>query len=378
VLREVKLAASIGGTADGFEPYAGLFGDGDPLHARGEAPLIVYTSGTTGFPKGVEAVPKPPLKPSPSDAEVMLINMPMHHAAAPNQLNRARFNGWTVVLQRRFDPEEALRLIERHRVTQWAAVPTMYRRLFALPREVLGAYDVSSLRQMTTGGGPTPDELKAQIVAHFGPKVAENYGATETGMITHLPADKLLQRPGSCGRANPGVEIEIRNDQGEILPPGEVGIIWARTPTTIRGYLNRDAEDRLDTRGFFKVGDLGRLDDEGYLYLTDRAIDLIVSGGVNIYPAEIEAVLMKHPAVLDAAVIGAPNQEFGEEVWAYVELKPGARADSEGLRDACCDLASYKRPRRIEIVEALPRNTMGKLLKRELRAPLWAARERAI
>jgi long-chain acyl-CoA synthetase len=378
----LKLAVSLDAAAPGFVGFDALFRDGPALIAEGDPPLIVYTSGTTGLPKGVEAARRPPMKLSSSRNDVMLINMPMHHASAPNQLIRARANNWTVVLQRRFDAVEALDLIERHKVSQWAGVPTMFKRIVALPADELARRDMSALRAMSIGGGPTPWVLKEQIIAVFGPgKLAENYGATEVGMITNLPAHMQEAKRGSCGKLYAGVEVEIRDEAGDLVPTGEVGIIWCRTPTTISAYLNQGtmASDRRDDRGFFKVGDLGRFDEDGFLYLTDRAIDMIVSGGVNIYPAEIEACLLQHPAVQDAAVVGGPDEEFGEEVLAYIELKPGRVATPDDLARHCkTELASYKRPRRIEIVADLPRNTMGKLLKSELRAPLWAGRDRAI
>lgn len=378
----LKLVSSVDAEADGFVPFSDLSIDGPELESAGDPPLIVYTSGTTGLPKGVESPKRPEPKPSSQEDDIALINMPMHHASAPNQLIRYRVNGWTTILQQRFDPEGVLALIDKYKVTQWGGVPTMFKRIFGLPKEVRDRYDVSSLRMISTGGGPSPFSLKLQMIEYFGPgKILENYGATEVGMMTHLPPEMQEKKPGSCGKANANVELEIRDEEGNVLPTGEVGIIWARTPTTIAKYLNKDplTEDRRDAEGFFKVGDLGRFDEDGYLYLTDRAIDMIVSGGVNIYPAEIEAVMIRHPAVQDVAVVGGPNDEYGEEVIAYVELKPGEAATPDELAEFCkAELASYKRPRKIELIDELPRNTMGKLLKRDLRAPLWEGRERAI
>jgi long-chain acyl-CoA synthetase len=231
------------------------------------------------------------------------------------------------------------------------------------------------------GAAPVPYSLKEWIIAHFGPVLGEGYGATETGMLTALAPEMQTLKPGSSGLPHAHVHIAIRDDRGEDLPAGEEGEIWVKTPMVIKGYLNAQPldGDTLDARGYFRTGDVGRLDADGYLFITDRAKDMIVSGGVNIYPAEIEAAIIRHPAVQDVAVIGVPDEEFGEQVKAFCELKPGHAADEAEILAYCRDiLASYKRPRSIHIVAELPRNTMGKLLKRELRDPYWKGRERNV
>ena len=200
-------------------------------------------------------------------------------------------------------------------------------------------------------------------------------------MLTTLSPEMQRLKPGSSGQPYRHVAIAIRNGDGEALPAGAEGEIWVRTPVVIGQYLNGAplGPDTLDADGFFRTGDVGRLDEDGYLFITDRAKDMIVSGGVNIYPAEIEAALLTHPAVQDAAVIGVPNEEFGEEVKAFLELKSGRAASEAEILAHCAEqLASYKRPRTLEIVAELPRNTMGKLLKRELRDPYWKGRERNV
>jgi long-chain acyl-CoA synthetase len=232
------------------------------------------------------------------------------------------------------------------------------------------------------GAAPVPYSLKTWIFETFGENVlSEGYGATETGMLTRLPAHMQRAKPGSSGLPHKHVEIEIRDDVGKALAAGEVGEIWVKTPVTIGRYLNgKDLDtDTLDKRGFFRTGDVGKLDDEGYLFITDRAKDMIISGGVNIYPAEIEAAILLHPAVQDVAVIGIPDDEFGEQVKAFCELKPHRTTNEAELLDHCrTHLASYKRPKSIEFMSELPRNTMGKLLKRELRQPYWKNRERNV
>lgn len=368
---------------------------GERLLSAAEPKLLIYTSGTTGLPKGVTVGQgnvdaqtvreyRESMDPSPSGADdgVQLVTMPMHHASGPNQMWAAVRKGRQIVLLRRFEPEAALALMEQHRVTQWAAVPTMFKRIAALPGEVVKRYDLSSVKRVSVGAAPVPYALKLWILEHFGRlSLQENYGSTETSMVSSLPPEMQEKKPGSSGKPFRHVSIEVRSPEGALLPAGEVGELWIKTPLTIRHYLNAPplGADVLDARGFFRVGDVGYLDDDGYLFITDRAKDMVISGGVNIYPAEIEAVFMQHPAVQDVAVIGIPDDEFGEQVLAFCQLKPGRQAGSDELQaHAARQLASYKRPRRIEIVDDLPRNTMGKVLKRELRAPYWQGKERQV
>ncbi len=393
----IKLAASIDAQAPGFVSYAELIAEpGEKLFAKGNPPLIIYTSGTTGLPKGVTmGVPasedalkeimeyqksvgegRPQLK-----GDVMLVTMPMHHGAGPGIVWGAQRQGNKMVMLRRFDPEETLKLIDRERVTYWTGVPTMFKRLAGLPEETIAKYNVSSIRALGVGAAPVPYSLKEWVIAHFGEVLSEGYGATETGMITALQPDMQKKKPGSSGLPHRHVTISIRSEDGDELPAGEAGEIWVKTPVVIRQYLNGKTlgEDTVDKNGFFRTGDVGKVDSDGYLFITDRAKDMIVSGGVNIYPAEIEAAILTHPAVQDVAVIGIPDDEFGEQVKAFCELKPGRAAEAADILEHCQGtLASYKRPRSIDIVKELPRNTMGKLLKRELRDPYWKGRERNV
>jgi long-chain acyl-CoA synthetase len=281
---------------------------------------------------------------------------------------------------RKFDAEESLRWIERYGITVSFMVPTMLNRIVNLPPEVRARYDLSSMRIISKGASVCPVELKRRVKELFGPCLYESYGSTETGLVTLLTPEDQQRRADSCGRLLDGVDVRIVDDDGRVLPRGAVGQIFIRSPMMITAYLGEGAlgED-VAQDGYFTAGDVGRLDDEGFLYIMDRKKDMIISGGVNIYPAEIETVLREHPAVLDAAVFGVPNSDWGEEVKAVCEPLPGRPVtEPELLAFVAERLADFKRPRTIEFVEELPRNAAGKVLKRELRRPYWADAGRVI
>lgn len=395
----LSLAVSIDAAHPAFTEYADLIAAPAATVARysqAEPRLLIYTSGTTGVPKGVamgqgEGADPAVLREYRESIEaaagvgevaVQLITMPMHHASGPSQVWGAIRKGRQVVLMRRYEPEAALRAIQDHRVGIWAGVPTMFKRMAGLPAETLQRYDLSSIRRVSVGAAPVPYALKLWMLDTFGRhSLQENYGATEVGMVCALAPDMQERKPGSSGKLFRHAQVEVRDPQGGRLPPGQVGELWVKTPTTISRYLNTDAMDRdtLDARGFFRVGDAGYLDDEDYLFITDRVKDMIIAGGVNIYPAEIEAALMRHGAIEDVAVIGIPDDDFGEQVLAFCQLKPDRMAHAAELMAHCAEhLASYKRPRRFEFVADLPRNGMGKVLKRELRDPYWTGKERKV
>jgi long-chain acyl-CoA synthetase len=397
---ELKLVMTMqSARADGVVRYGDFLAAGspEPRIAAGPAPIVIYTSGTTGKPKGVVPDPKKLVERAREVAEYLydvatsvpmergarvLLTMPLHHGAGPAIARGCHSTGGSLYLLRKFDAEEALRIIAEHRITNWTGVPTMILRIAALSEQVRRRYDVSSLEALQVGAAPVSYALKEWIISNFGEgRLYEGYGATETGMVSVMPPGMQRAKPGSCGRLYRHVQVKIVDEHNHELPPGATGEILVRTPVTIDRYLNRDplGPDTYDREGFFRVGDMGRLDADGYLYITDRKKDMIIAGGVNIYPAEIEAVLVKHPAIRDAAVIGVPHPELGEQVKAICEPVPGARVSAQEVIDfSAAELAPYKRPRSVDFVDELPRNPTGKVLKNELRARYWEGAGRRI
>jgi fatty-acyl-CoA synthase len=277
--------------------------------------------------------------------------------------------GATSVLMNHFEPEAALALIERERITCTLMVPTMLVRITALPAEVRRRYDTSSLRWVMSGAAPLPTETARVFQQQFGAKLWNFYGSTETGIVTLAgPADHVA-RPGTVGRPVRGNEIRLLDDAGHEVPPGSIGELYVRNSMLIGGYhKNRDATDKSMRDGFFSVGDLARVDADGYYYMESRKHDMVISGGVNIYPREIEDHLCTHPAILDVAVVGVPDPEWGETLRAYVVVRSGHALTATEVADYCRrDLADYKRPRQVVFLDELPRNPTGKILKRELR-----------
>ena len=390
---EVRLA--VGGAIRSFESYDEVVGKESPEDLADPVlgSRMLYTSGTTGRPKGVYhkvTSPSPLLallertgRFRPGE-DLSLCTGPLYHAA-PLVLNlRVPIAaGIGVCLMDRWDPEEALRLIERHGITHTHMVPTMFHRLLSLPDETRRRYDVSSLRFVLHGAAPCPVDVKRSMIEWFGPVVHEYYAATEGGG-TFITAEEWLEKPGSVGRPNPGSVIEIRGEAGRSLPAGEVGTIFFRAPEVGRFEYYKDPEKTGSAyRGdFFTLGDLGYFDEDGYLFLSGRSAEVIISGGVNIYPAEIDAVLLRHPAVADVATVGVPDAEWGEQVKAVVQTRAGIEPSEELARellDLCrAHLAHYKSPRSVDFVAELPRHDTGKIYRRKVRERYWADRTRSI
>ncbi len=280
----------------------------------------------------------------------------------------------------RFDAERAIELIARHRVTTTFMAPILLRRILDLPDEVRSRHDVSSMRALIVAAAPFPADLKRRAVEYFGPSVFEFYGASETGLVTLIGPDDLLRKPDSCGRVLPGVEVRLLGEDGEEVPEGRPGELWTRSLGGSAEYFNNaEATERSSRDGFFTVGDIAWRDAEGFIHICDRKVDMVISGGVNIYPAEIEAVLAGHPAVEDVAVIGVPDEEWGEALLAVLRLRAGAAATDTELIEHCRGaLAGYKVPRTFVRVDDFPRDAAGKVLKRLLREPYWAATGRRV
>ena len=377
----------VDGAAPGFAPYEaaiGAFSDA-PLFGEEEGSAMIYSSGTTGRPKGIQR----PLthlasgstlfgvSPTVADAygltgeSVALITAPLYHSSGLTRLMMCLGLGASVVVMERFEAQGALDAIERYRITHSLWVPTMFIRLLRLPERQRKGADIGSMIGATLGSGPCSVSVKEAMIAWWGPIITETYGGTEGNGMTSISSAEALDHPGSVGRPVFG-EIHILDDDGKEVSTGESGIVYfsGGRPFEYHNDPVKTASAYVKD-GWSTLGDVGHLDAEGYLYLTDRAADLIVSGGVNIYPREVEETLSQHPAVDDVAVIGVPNEEFSEEVKAIVVPAPAWPTDDlpRQLIDFCRErLAHYKCPRSVDLVEALPRHRTGKLLKRELRA----------
>jgi fatty-acyl-CoA synthase len=382
--KEVQLAReqciAIGGAA-GYRSYDELLASGDPLEpakGTGLGGVMIYTSGTTGRSKGatrdfrkmglepiLNFIKQFPLKRD----ERHLVVCPLYHSAAPAFVSMVMSVGGCCVILPHFDAERVLRTIERERITSSLMVPTMYARLMALPPETLRKYDTSSLKWLMSGAAPLPTDLARKVEDAFGPILYNFYGATETGLVTIALPGEHTARPGTIGRAIAGNDIKLLGPDVQEVPVGQVGEVYVKNAMLMDGYFgNQKATEDASRQGMISVGDLAWCDADGYYYLADRKTDMVISGGVNIYPWEIEQRLHEHPAVFEAAVVGVPDAEWGESLAAFVVLHTGKSCDAEELREWVRKaLADYKRPRYVHFMEALPRNPTGKILKRELK-----------
>jgi long-chain acyl-CoA synthetase len=408
---EVGLGAdrcfAVGGAIEGFSAFSQLLEGHSPegLEERSAGAVMNYTSGTTGNPKGVKRALAPKeVEPDliftmmtgflamfgiqAEDDNVHICGSPLYHTAVLVHSTSALHFGHAVVLMDKWAPEEMLRLIDRYKCTTSHMVPTQFHRLLQLPEEVRNRYDCSSTRTMIHAAAPCPPEVKRRMLDWWGDSIYEYYAATEGGGTIVTP-QQWRERPGTVGTAWTNAEIRIFDDDGKQLPTGEQGNVYMLLGETgkfeYKGDAAKTRKNRLETedgKTFFSVGDIGYLDEGGFLFLCDRKIDMIISGGANIYPAEIENVFLTHPKVGDVAVFGIPNEDWGEEIKAVVEPGPGAApgdALTTELMQFCEEkLARFKIPKSIDYTDAMPRDPNGKLYKRKLRDPYWEGQERSI
>ena len=352
-------------------------------------PFLHYTSGTTGRPKGAQTPPTMfaggktiaehmdlvQNNPRLGEKGVSMVVSPLYHTGPLGSV-RAVAAGFSLVILGRFNAENVLQAIDEHKVNTTLMVPTHFSRLLALPAETRAKYDISSMALISHTGAACPIEVKRSMIEWFGPVFFEAYGATEAGSTNAISSEEWLAHEGSVGKTLPPFECLILDDANKPLPAGESGQIYFKD-TTGRGIIyHNDAEKTAAAHlepGVFTLGEIGHLDEEGYLYITDRSSDMVVSGGVNIYPAETEQVLIEHDAIADCAVIGVPNKEMGEELKALIVLAEKTQQPSTDELDSFCrdQLAGFKCPRSYEFVDDIGRTTMGKVNKRKLRAPYW-------
>jgi long-chain acyl-CoA synthetase len=375
-----------------FVDYAAAVADrpATPIADEALGTAMLYSSGTTGRPKGIlRPLPEtPPSQPLPlftfldklwryRDGLTYLSPAPLYHSAPQAAVALTIRRGGTVIVMEHFDPEQYLSLIPRHRVTHTQLVPTMFSRMLKLPEATRRAHDLSSLEIAIHAAAPCPVQVKEQMIAWWGPIIHEYYGATEGLGFTACDTPEWLAHRGTVGRVLLG-DLHILGDDMQPVPKGTPGEIWFRTATPFV-YFNdpeRTAESRSPDGTMSTVGDVGYVDDDGFLYLTDRSTFMIISGGVNIYPQECENLLITHPKVADAAVFGVPNADLGEEVKAVVQPMPGTDPDPalEAELIAFCQahLAKVKCPRSVDFIDAMPRLPTGKLYKKPLREKYWA------
>jgi long-chain acyl-CoA synthetase len=390
---------SADGPIRGFRPLAELKA-GQPTTApddRTAGASMTYTSGTTGKPRGVFR-PLVPASPDvvatqqamflalfgimPGSPGVHIVGAPLYHTAVLNFATNHLHLGHTIVLMDKWDPEEMLQLIEKRRVTSSHMVPTQFNRLLKLPDDVKRKYDLSSLSHIIHSAAPCPVDTKRKMIEWWGNCIFEYYAASEGGGTLVTPSE-WMKKPGTVGKAWPISTIRILDDQHQPVAAGTPGTVWIRMGEHKFEY-HKDQKKTGDAwrDGFFTVGDAGYLDEDGYLFLCDRKADMIISGGVNIYPAEIEAVLLAHPHVADAAVFGIPDEDWGEQVKAVIQPASGIEGNPAlvaALQDyASSRLAKYKMPKTFDFIAEMPRDPNGKLYKRKLRDPYWQGRDRAI
>jgi long-chain acyl-CoA synthetase len=353
---------------------------------------MFYTSGTTGRPKGIvrqaftpqQAVAAAAMRRMAYGSEPgmrALLSAPWYHSA-PNSyaLGIAQDSG-TLFVEERFDAERALQLIQQQRLTHAYLVPTMYVRLLGLPAHVRAQADLRSMRFVSSTGSPCAPDVKRAMIDWWGPVIHECYGASELGYMTLLTSEQALRKPGSAGPALPGVVLKILDEQGVEQATGSAGLIYIDQPATPDfSYIgNAESRARMERGGLKTMGDVGYLDDEGFLFIVDRQSDMVISGGVNIYPVEIEHALQAMPGVADCAVFGIPDDEFGEALAAAVQPLPDSGLTEDAVRAWLRErISGYKVPQVVTLHAQLPREDTGKIFKRKLRDPYWAGRTRRV
>jgi long-chain acyl-CoA synthetase len=408
-LQSLKLKLVIEGDDDaplpdaswaGYESWLASQPEEEP-EDQGLGGVMFYTSGTTGRPKGVRSSGRAQLG-GPMDTQkfvykgfsgmlgapgqgTTLLTGPLYHSAQWAFSMFPLGAGSAVVMRHRFDPAETLELIDRYSVTNVHLVPTQFIRLLKLEDATRESFDGSSLVKVWHGAAPCSPDVKRRMIDWFGPIITEYYGGTEGAIVSLIDADEWLERPTSVGKPVATVDVLVVSEQGEPCAAGESGQLYLKSKIGMDFEYHKEPEKTKGAHlepGVFTLGDIGHLDEDGYLHLSDRKIDMIISGGVNIYPAEIEGVLAGHPAVKDVAVFGVPDEEFGEQVKAAVELMEGhtsSDALAGELMGYCREhLAGYKTPRSVDFEESLPRHPTGKLYKRLLRDPYWEGHARRI
>ena len=395
----VTVRLMVDGTVDGYEPYEDAVArfPATPIAEELEGAAMLYSSGTTGRPKGISySLERTPVGSATftvemfkglyglNEDDVFLSPAPMYHSAPLQFTMMLTRIGATVVVMERFDPEELLAAIERYGVTHGQYVPTMFVRMLKLPDDVRSRYDLSSLRGAIHVAAPCPIPVKEAMIAWWGPIILEYYAATEGIGLALITSAEWLEHKGSVGKSLLG-PVHILDDDDQELPPGEAGRVFFQPPDFLSFEYHNDPAKTAETRspqGWSTVGDVGYLDTDGYLYLTDRSTNMIIVGGVNIYPQEAENLLITHPKVLDCAVFGVPDEEMGEQVKAVVQpldwASAGPELEQELLAFCLEGLAKFKCPRSIDFEPELPRHETGKLYKRLLKDRYWGDRESRI